>query len=141
MFKKIALVLGLFFLFASIVSAAKHAPDLVVKDIKVHSSTLEASQTVKIVYTIKNEGIHPSDPSVTSIKILSKDGKDTGQSMKKEIPALAPGAFYTTEVKYSIKQKGNYMIQAIADYNDKIREANETNNYNTLKFSVGIKLK
>lgn len=139
--KKMILVLGLVFLAGSVALAAKHAPDLVVKEIKMDSSTVEAGQKVKIVYTIKNQGAHPSDPSVTYIKILSKDGKDTGQSMKKEIPALAPGAFYTTEVNYSLKQKGNYMIQATADYNDKIREANETNNYNTLKFSVGVKFK
>lgn len=138
--KKIISVLGLVFLAGSIAFAAKHAPDLVVKEIKMDSTTLEAGQPVKIVYTIKNQGTHPSDPSVTSIKILSEEGKEMSKSIKKDIPSIAPNETYTAVVSCPLRTKGKYIIKATADYNNMIMESNETNNSNSLRFSIGFKL-
>ena len=116
---------------------AKHTPkpDLVISSVKVKTNV---DNSVKIVYTVKNQGTAPSKPTVTHFQMLSAQAKE---SIKNAVPSLPPNRSYTAEINYTMAQKGRYDLKATADYNNKINEIDETNNFNTLSFSVGIGFK
>ncbi len=115
-------------------------PDLAITDVKVDSSAVKSTGKVKVIYTIKNRGKLSSKASALSVKALDKDGKQISKSVQKDIPILPPSRSYTTEINYNVAKKGDMVFKAAADYNDKITESDESNNNNTMKFSIGFGL-
>jgi len=113
------------------------SPDLVVTSIKVDKSD---NNNVKVIYTVKNQGNVVSKTSNTSIQLVSKKDKKDIMASTNTTPSLDPGKSYTTMISYPVKSKGDFVINATADYNKKISESNETNNFNSIGFSIGIKL-
>lgn len=118
-------------------ACVKHVqkPDLVLTDVKVEAAD---DNNVKITYTVKNQGLATSRPSTTHFQMLSAQAKE---SIKNAVPSLPPNRSYTAQINYNLASKGRYNLKATADYNNKITEIDETNNFNTLSFSVGIGLK
>ncbi|MFH1387482.1 MAG: CARDB domain-containing protein [bacterium] len=121
-------------------SRSSALPDLVVENIKVDASALNKNKTVKIKYTVKNQGKTTAGKSIAFLDIASNPTKDLHQSIKQSIPSLPPNQSYTTEISYPIKTTGDLQIKATADYKNKITEGSELNNSNTIKFSVGFGL-
>lgn len=113
--------------------------DLVIE--KVNIEPAKQGKNVKITYVVKNQGKVTANQSEASINILSEEGKDLGKSIIKDIPSIPPNSSYTTEISYPLLEKGNYNIKVTADYKDKIAESNEANNFNTVKFSIGLGIK
>ncbi|NQU17313.1 MAG: DUF3324 domain-containing protein [Candidatus Saganbacteria bacterium] len=114
-------------------------PDLIIETLNIEP--VKQGKNVKITYVVKNQGKAAANQSEAFINILSKEGKDLGKSIKKDIPSLPPNSSYTTEISYPLVEKGNYNIKVTADYKDKIAESNEANNFNTVKFSIGLGIK
>ncbi|MFA6430803.1 MAG: CARDB domain-containing protein [Candidatus Margulisiibacteriota bacterium] len=112
-------------------------PDLVVTSIKVDKSD---DKNVKVIYTVKNQGKTASDPSNTTIRMVSKKNKKDITALTNVTPSLDPGKSYTTEINYPIRAKGDFVFNATADYNKRIIESNESNNTNTVGFSIGLKI-
>lgn len=116
----------------------KAAPDLVVTDVKVDASCLEKDQTVKVKYTVKNQGKATAKRSTAATTIYDKSGKALQKSVKQDIPSLPPSQSYTAEISYPVRTRGNFLIKATADYQNKLTEGSDLNNSNTLRFSIGF---
>lgn len=132
--KTIVLLIALFIISGVAFSVTGMRPDLTVHKLKIDSSKHAKTGKVTITYTIKNTGGYVSQP--TKVKIESINDKNTPVIIQ-TTPAIDPGNTYTSSVTYNIAKGQKYVFQATADYNNAMRESNEQNNTNALKFSVG----
>jgi len=108
-------------------------PDLAVKSVTASAQQYSPGDTVTITVRVTNEG-KVSCPASTLR--LSGEGMTT---QNKSIPQLAPGS--STDVSFQftapyIEGEKTYAIQAHADPNDQIAEANENNNTGSGSFTV-----
>lgn len=132
--KTIVLLAALLLISGIAFSITEALPDLTVSKLKIDSSLHAKTGKVKLSYTIKNIGGYASKP--VKIKIESINDKNTPVIIQ-TTPAIDPGNAYTSTVTYKITKGQKYVFQATADYNNAMRESNEQNNTNALKFSIG----
>jgi len=118
-------------LLIGLVAAAKPPlPDLIVKKVTIKRPADKKSAKVTVVYIIFNQGKSPCPASAT--KLTSQNG-----SVIKQVPPLKPGESLTTTLDYDLAKTGNHWVKVSADYNNRIKESNDSNNDNTIRFSIG----
>lgn len=115
-------------------------PDLAVVQVKAVVPAVKKVKTIKVRYVVQNQGKAAAAASISTVSLFSENGQLAGKVSQINVPPLPAGGSYTAEISYPIVAKGRYSIKAVADYNDRIYESNESNNYNVVKLGVGIKL-
>lgn len=108
-------------------------PDLVVTEVVVEKLPAKGVQMVRIKYTIRNQGNAVCPASISGIRLQGSGSK----SLEQNTPALKPGQSITTTIDHELARAGNYEVKVSADYNNKIKESNEANNENSIRFSIG----
>jgi len=117
-------------------SATKINPDLIIKDIKIDTSTVNKNNKITVIYTIKNVGKTKAPASIAKI-----DMKANGKTITATptTPTIDPGGSYKGVATFTAASKNNYIFNLTADYNNGVLETNEKNNSNTASFSFGKK--
>ncbi|HVN67855.1 MAG TPA: CARDB domain-containing protein [Candidatus Sulfotelmatobacter sp.] len=113
-----------------VAAAGAPLPDLVVKKITVQRPADKKSTKVTLVYVIANQGNAASPASAAQLTVNDR------RSVK-QTPPLKPGESVTTTLTYDLAKTGKHWVKVSADYNNRIRESNERNNTNTIRFSIG----
>jgi|GEM_PF-6935013 len=115
--------------------ATKNKPDLVVSDLKVIPAKIQPNKVI-VVYQLKNIGVSNNQKTNVQLQLLDEQGNVIDTRTVNQIDLGAPKGSAT----FSVRDKKRYTIKATADYNNFIRETDETNNSRNLSFGVGIKL-
>ncbi|MBI5176996.1 hypothetical protein HY995_02830, partial [Candidatus Micrarchaeota archaeon] len=87
--------------------------------------------TVTVVETTWNTGPSPAGASVTRASLPPRKAGGQSQTLYFNKPALAPGRGYSTP-GYFYCGASFYTASATADYNNRVVEGNEGNNFNTI---------
>ncbi|MEH2327189.1 MAG: CARDB domain-containing protein [Nostoc sp.] len=118
--------------FASAISVTKPAPDLIVQNVSVPSTTI-AGKTVQLNYQVKNQG-NASAGSSQSKFYLSKDATFSNDDVflnSDSVANLGAGAISSKSATLTISNStaaGNYYLLSQADGYAFVAESNETNN-------------
>lgn len=138
--KALFIVCGILILMIAVHAASsskKNTPDLVISKVKVDNSN---KKYVKLSYTVTNKGNVTADASKTLIDLSPVSGNGLDQTIVNDTPSLPPSQSISVQINYPMATQGKYMINATADYNNKIAESSELNNMNSISFSIGRKI-
>ncbi len=114
---------------------AQPLPDLVVgKLTAVQHKTKK--KTVVVNYQIKNLGAPTAAKTTLKLQVINGEGKVVAT---KTVGEIDPGSVGGTET-FTLNKTGNYTVRATADYNNLLRETDESNNDRFVQFSIGVKL-
>jgi subtilase family serine protease len=106
-------------------------PDLIVSDISFSPEKPALNDTITITITVKNQG---QGAALKSRIACNLDGQRETIDM---ISALGSGKSAVTTYQCRI-QSGHHVFQALADFDDNIREANEKNNSYTINIAPNM---
>jgi subtilase family serine protease len=110
------------------VTVVTAAPDLIIEAIIWSPETPSESDYVTFTVTITNQGSGRADHSYVAYYI------DDDFLASASVNATDPGA--TVNMTFTwIAQAGTHAVRAVADYNDKLAESDETNNEMVVAFS------
>ncbi|MDD5382517.1 MAG: CARDB domain-containing protein, partial [Candidatus Margulisbacteria bacterium] len=90
------------------------------------------AKQIEVSYEIKNQGGDLLDKSNIKLQVINAQGKVVDSKVVDKTDAGT--------ASFTIANAGKYQIKATADYNDQIRESNESNNSRTVSFSFGVKI-
>jgi subtilase family serine protease len=110
-------------------------PDLVIAKVAVTPHQTKP-KTVTVVYQVENQGGKAAGQHGVKLQVIDVKGKVVAT---KTVDKLDLGAS-SGQAVFTVKDNGRYTIKAIADYNNQVRESNETNNSRTVAFGIGIKI-
>lgn len=121
------IVMALMSISLNLSAAAK--PDLVVTSIHRRYAQLSVNQYDTYKAYVRNQGTRTSPSTRMKFQV--------GGSVKYfTIPALAPGKFYWVSRSASFSRPGNFLITAVADVYNHVRETHERNNQKRILIRV-----
>jgi subtilase family serine protease len=117
-------------------------PDLTVSTFLSSSTTPNPGARVTVTFRLHNQGGATAGPSTLRVYLSTNDiisTSDTYLNVARVIPSIAAGArstTYTATVTIPTTAKGGYYLGALADYDRKVSEGNESNNYKAVAINV-----
>lgn len=107
-------------------------PDLIVAALTHSPAQPVIHQVITFTAVVMNVGAGVSPPSMLSFRV----GGETPPAQVFSVPALAPGARFAVTRRLPLDVAQNYRNTAIADYDNRVFEMDETNNQRTDDYSV-----
>ncbi|PXF52813.1 MAG: hypothetical protein C4B56_04580 [Candidatus Methanophagaceae archaeon] len=112
-------------------------PDLVISESGVSIPPLLVNKTNEINVTVWNNGTAAASPVNVSF-FVSKGNETEYENETRITDSLQPKKFINVPFSWSPTSEGSYNITVSADYDDEIKELNESNNNLTMTVFVGV---
>ncbi len=129
----------------SVTAFELQAPDLIVLNLSVSTSSAQFGQPVQVTWTVKNAGTAAAVPNWTDALVLTTNLNALHQGVTWFTHAtaepLAPGASYTRTQTVALPllpslSAGTYSVVAISDVSNALPEGNETNNFSSATIAL-----